>query len=47
MNLNPATKKPILSSDVVRSLDTMHRAVAEVMAERGLIEITDAPERIT
>jgi dihydropteroate synthase len=35
-------KKPILSSDVVRSLDTMHRAVAEVMAERGLIEITDA-----
>lgn len=43
MNINPGSEKgiPVLSAEVVRSLDTLHRAIAEVMAERGEIIISD------
>lgn len=37
----PASEKPILSGEVVRSLDTFHRAVAEILAERGELTIID------
>ena len=32
-------KKVVVSADVVASLDVLHRAIIEVMAERGEIQI--------
>jgi hypothetical protein len=36
------SEKPILSRQVVNSLDNLHRAILEIMAEDGKIIITEA-----
>jgi hypothetical protein len=38
----PSAKKPVLSRDAVGALDCLHRAVIEVLADRGEVVIIDA-----
>ena len=40
----PKKPIPVIRREVVNSLDNLHRSIAEVMAERGEITITDTPE---
>lgn len=41
MKLSPDSEKPVVERAVINSLDILHRAILEVMAERGQIVIRD------